>query len=141
MKLTETQNFFYGLPLNYGIKKKKTKHGLFVASRFQHYPSGGGFLAAHKDDAAIKTAKRLGIDLYYNLLLIMTKKGKDYKKGGGFVIRNKKILSYEDIAEVGDVVVYNSKTTHGVLDIDPDKLPDITSKKGRYVGLTTLFKW
>mgnify|MGYP005995417919 CR=1 FL=1 len=140
-KLTEIQNFFYGLPLDYGKYEKKTKHNLFVASRFQHYPSGGGFLATHKDDAAIKTAKRIGINLYYNILLIMTKKGKDYKDGGGFVIKNNKIVSYEDLAQVGDIVIYNSKTLHGVLDIDRNKLPDIKSSEGRYVGLTTLFKW
>jgi hypothetical protein len=140
-RLTKTQNYFYKLDENYGILEKKTKHGLFVASRFQHYPKGGGFLASHKDTAAIRTAKNLGLNLFYNFLLIMTKKGKDYKNGGGFVIKNKKIINYEDIAEIGDVVIYNSKTEHGVIDIDSNEFPNLKEKGGRYIALSTLFKW
>ena len=140
-KLTKIQNYFYNLEPEYGINEKKTRHGLFVASRFQHYPSGGGFLASHKDKYAIKAAKKLGIDLFYNFLLIMTKKGKDYKNGGGFVTKDNKIVNYEDSAKIGDVIIYNSKTNHGVLDIDSNLFPDRSSKNGRYVGLTTLFKW
>jgi hypothetical protein len=141
LRLTRIQNYFYNLDSNYGINEKKTKHGLFVASRFQHYPIGGGFLAPHKDTNAIKAAKQLGISLYYNFLLIMSKKGKDYKNGGGFITKENKIISYEDIAEVGDVVIYNSKTVHGVLDIDSNLFPNRTTKEGRYIALTTLFKW
>lgn len=141
LKLTRIQNYFYNLDANYGINKKKTKDGLFVASRFQHYPIGGGFLAPHKDKYAIKAAKQLGINLYYNFLLIMTKKGRDYKNGGGFVSKDNKIITYEDIAEVGDVVIYNSKTVHGVLDIDSNLFPNRATKDGRYIALTTLFKW
>ena len=66
LRLTRIQNYFYNLDPNYGIHTKKTKHGLFVASRFQHYPIGGGFLAPHRDTNAIKAAKELGISLYYN---------------------------------------------------------------------------
>ena len=140
-RLNKIQNYFYNLPEDYGLYEKKTKHGLFVASRFQHYPSGGGFLATHKDEAAIKTSKNLGISLYYNLLLIMTKKGKDYKSGGGFVIRKNKIVSYENLVNIGDVVIYDSKSLHGVMEIDSNKFPDRKISSGRYVGLTTLFKW
>jgi len=141
IRLTKIQNFFYNLDENYGISEKKTKDGLFVASRFQHYPKGGGFLSPHRDDAAIKSAKKLGIKLYYNCLLIMTKKGRDYKSGGGYVINNNKVINYENVAEVGDVVIYNSKTIHGVEDIDSSFFPNLNSNDGRYVALTTLFKW
>lgn len=140
-KLTKIQNYFYNLDEDYGIKNKKTQHGLFVASRFQQYPKGGGFLSAHKDDAAIKSAKKLGINLYYNVLLLMTKKNKDYKSGGGFVVKNNQIIDYEKIADVGDILIYNSKTVHGVLDIDSNSFPDLKTKEGRYIALSTLFKW
>ena len=102
----------------------------------QHYPSAG-LSASHKDKYAIKAKKF--VDLY-NFLLIMTKK-ENYKNGGGFVTKNNKIVNYEDIAKIGDVIIYNSKTNHGVLDIDSNLFPDRSSKNGRYVGLTTLFKW
>ena len=71
----------------------------------------------------------------------MTKKGVDFKSGGGFVMKNDEIVKFEDHCQVGDVVIYSGKTVHGVIDIDPDKFPDLNSSDGRYVGLTTLFKW
>ena len=143
LKLNKLQNYFYGLEENYGEEKKKkpTRHGLYVASRFQQYPSGGGFLAPHTDDGAIRASKELKLNLHYNLLLVMTKKGRDFKTGGGFVINQNKIVNIDDFTEVGDVIVYSAKTVHGVLDIDPHKFPDLNSSSGRYVALTTLFKW
>ncbi len=141
IKLAEIQNYFYGLEKNYGIKQKKTKHGLYIASRFQHYPKGGGFLSAHKDEAAIKTARKLKIDLFYNCLLLMTQRGIDYKTGGGFVINKNKVIDYEKYAKAGDVLIYNSKTVHGVIDIDKKYMPDIRTKEGRYIAAVTLFKW
>ena len=51
------QNKLYGLPENYGNKQRKTKHNLFVASRINHYPVGGGFLSLHKDISAAISIK------------------------------------------------------------------------------------
>ena len=67
----------------------------------------------------------------------MTKKGKDYKNGGGFVTKNNKIVNYEDIAKIGEKIIYNSKTNHGVLDMIQIYFTNRSSKNGRYVGLTT----
>ena len=143
LKLNRIQNYFYNLEESYGEQKikKPTRHGLFVASRFQHYPSGGGFLAPHIDHGAIRASKKLKLNLHYNLLLVMTEKGKDYKTGGGFVVNKNKVIKVDDYTKVGDVVIYSAKTVHGVLDIDPEIFPDLNSNKGRYVALTTLFKW
>lgn len=143
LKLNKLQNYFYNLEENYGEEKKKrpTRHGLYVASRFQQYPSGGGFLAPHIDGGAIRASKELKINLHFNLLLVMTQKGKDYKTGGGFVVNQNKIINIDDFTKVGDVIIYSAKTVHGVLDIDPHKFPDLNSSSGRYVALTTLFKW
>ena len=71
----------------------------------------------------------------------MTEKGKDFKSGGGFVVNNGKIINVDNFTKKGDVVLYSSKTLHGVLDIDPESFPDLSSSNGRYVALTTLFKW
>jgi hypothetical protein len=143
LKLNRLQNFFYNLEENYGVvkSKKPTRHGLFVASRFQHYPSGGGFLAPHFDLGAIRASKELKLKLHYNLQLVMTKKGKDYKTGGGYIINKKETILLDDFTKVGDVVIYSAKTLHGVLDIDPEIFPNLNSNKGRYIALTTLFKW
>jgi hypothetical protein len=71
----------------------------------------------------------------------MTQKGVDYKKGGSFVINKNQVINIDDNTKIGDVVLYSARTVHGVLDIDPNKFPDLKSDKGRYVALTTLFKW
>ena len=47
----------------------------------------------------------------------------------------------EKIADVADVLIYNSKTIHGVLDIDSDVFPKRETKEGRFIAATTLFKW
>ena len=70
--------------------KKKTKHGLFYCFKISTISFPGGFLSAHRDLAAIKSAKKTRINLYYNCLLLMTKKNQDYKSGGGFVVKNNK---------------------------------------------------
>ena len=67
----------------------------------------------------------------------MTEKGKDYKTV--YYINNKVLMWM--IIKTGDVVLYSSKTVHGVLDVDPKYFPDLNSTNGRYVALTTLFKW
>ena len=141
--LNKIRNYFYNLEDDYGEAriKQPTRHGLFVAARFQHYPIGGGFLAPHIDDGAIRASKELKLNLHYNLLLVMSQKGKDYKTGGGFVVSKNKIINIDDYTLIGDVVIYSAKTKHGVLDIDSDCFPDLNSNKGRYVALTTLFKW
>ena len=54
----------------------------------------------------------------------MTKKNQDYKSGGGFVVKNNKVIDYETIADVGDVLIYNSNTIHGVLDVKGEKFPN-----------------
>ena len=54
---------------------------------------------------------------------------------------NGKIVNVDNFTKKGDVVLYSSKTHHGVMDIDPESFPDLSSSKGRYVALTTLFKW
>ena len=67
------------------------------------------------------------------------------KKDKNFLLRayyaNPEIINIDDYTLIGDVVIYSAKTKHGVLDIDSDCFPDLNSNKGRYVALTTLFKW
>ena len=50
LKLNKLQNYFYDLEENYGEREKKNQQGMAcMASRFQQYPSGGGFLAPYDD--------------------------------------------------------------------------------------------
>ena len=139
-KMLLFQNKLYGLPENYGNKQRKTKHNLFVASRINHYPAGGGFLSLHKDTSAAISIKNY-IKNYFQILLTMSKKGKDYKEGGGIVYKNQKIYCFDDYTEIGDMILYNGQTIHGVKDVDPHKHLDMKKIRGRLTAAVTLFKY
>jgi hypothetical protein len=142
-KMLIIQNRLYKLEDNYSFNVKKTPHNLFCASRIQHYPAGGGFLAMHKDLSAINSSKEIKKNLYYNVLLNLTEKGIDFKTGGSFIeVKGKKnkFFNIDDIAKRGDIIIYSGKTNHGVSTIDENTLLNRDTKSGRYVALVTLFK-
>ena len=41
---------------------------------------------------------------------------------------------------MGDIVVYDGRTVHGVEDIDPKEALDMSTINGRVAGFATLFK-
>jgi hypothetical protein len=118
----------------------KDEQGLWSACRIQHYPTGGGFLIPHTDEAAHGAVRRAGIEKSVNLILLMTKKGVDFHDGGGFVELNGRKVYYEDDYEVGDLVIYDETNVHGVDDVDPLAPLDMSSPGGRYTALCTLMK-
>ena len=46
----------------------------------------------------------------------------------------------EDHCEVGDVVIYDGATVHGVQDIDPDVRMDLNTIDGRVVMFASLYR-
>ena len=141
IKMLKFQNFLYGLNSEYGINKKKTEHNLFVASRINQYLSGGGFLSPHKDSSAALASKSLFKNKYFQLLLTMSKKGKDYKLGGGIIEKKGKLVEFDDYTDLGDIILYNSQTNHGVMDIDGNKKLDLKKLGGRLTAAVTFFKY
>lgn len=77
---------------------------------------------------------------FYQPLVLLTQKGEDFETGGGVAEIDGHVVEYEDYANMGDIVVYNDMTQHGVSDIDPHKLYKQDSLAGRMGGLVTLFK-
>ena len=74
-KLLTLQNILYGFSEDYGKNSRRTKDNVFVASRINQYPSGGGFLSPHKDSSAAISSKIIsGNKNFYQLLLTMSKK-------------------------------------------------------------------
>jgi hypothetical protein len=115
------------------------EEGLWTASRLQHYPPGGGFMSAHRDDLVIDAASAVGLE-FLQLLLVLSQKGKDYLSGGGFIIKDNKFIDIEEETCLGDVILYDGDTVHGVDTIDPHKLLDLNTPLGRLVGFITLYK-
>ena len=47
----------------------------------------------------------------------MSKK-KDFKSGGGYVIRNNKQMVHDNFTDQGDIIIYNGNIEHGASTID-----------------------
>lgn len=111
----------------------------FNGTRIQIYPKGGGFLGGHIDQRAIESIADMDSS-FIQLVMLVTEKGTDYKRGGAYVINSKKeYIDVEAHSQSGDVVIYDGNTMHGVEDIDPDKVFDQNNLAGRAVALVTIF--
>ena len=98
---------------------------------FQFYPKGTGGLDKHVDP----------YDFYQSTvpIVIMSSKGKDFLEGGAFVERrNGEHLCIDDVADIGDVVYFNSRMPHGVDRIDPQAATDWLSFEGRWMMLAAV---
>lgn len=88
-----------------------------------HYPQGGGFLDVHPD----------GNHTIPNILISLSKKGSDFKKGGVYYIDKKgNYIDVEEYLDIGDLYTHTTNMLHGVSAIDYDldiNLHDIS--KGR----------
>jgi hypothetical protein len=86
-----------------------------------HYRRGGDFLAPHRDDYA------------YQLILLLSERGKDFEEGGNYVLQDGKHRFLEPELQFGDVILLKSDIYHGVHAIDPH-LPLVeTSEDGRWI--------
>lgn len=137
-KVAQVRNTLYGFERDFAIDK--IEDGMWTASRFHHYPTGGGFLLSHRDIVVPKVHEKEGYKGFYQLIMAMSKKGEDFEKGGGFAtIKGQKYYFEEDV-DYGDIVIYDGRTVHGVDDIDPDKSFNQNKIGGRIVAFVTLYK-
>jgi hypothetical protein len=137
-RLIQFRNLLYSLPRDFTCNG--TESGMWTASRINHYPRGGGFMAPHSDVGTNAVAGDLGMERYVQLILLMTKKGVDYYEGGAYIDVDGKRYLFESECEIGDVVIYDGRVNHGVEEIDPMEPLDLSSFAGRHVALVTLFK-
>jgi hypothetical protein len=135
--LARFRNRLYDLPLDYAVHG--TDDGFWTAARIQQYPSGGGFMVPHRDQYAQVATTERGLD-YFQVLLLLSEKGVDFHEGGAYVDVGDDRLYYEGGAHIGDVVVYDGRTVHGVADIDPMEPLDLQRLTGRLVGVASLFR-
>ncbi|MES2206973.1 MAG: hypothetical protein V4525_09290 [Pseudomonadota bacterium] len=137
-RLTQFRNLLYGLPKNFTCNG--IENGMWTASRINHYPRGGGFMATHEDIGTINVSTQIGMKLYVQLLLMLTKKGVDFHEGGAYILINNEKYFFEEKCNLGDIVIYDGRVRHGVEDIDPSEMLDLSSFAGRHVAMCTLFK-
>lgn len=138
LRLTRFRNLLYGLPEAFTCSG--IENGMWTASRINHYPRGGGFMATHSDVGTASVAANLGMEQYVQLLLLLSKKGEDFHEGGAYTMIGNEKYFFEGECDLGDIVIYDGRVLHGVEDIDPMEMLDLSSFAGRHVAMVTLFK-
>jgi hypothetical protein len=137
-KACRIRNLIHGLPADFCMRRPE--QGLWTAARIHHFPAGGGFLSAHKDKKLPKILLTRGLDEFYQLIIVLSRRGIDYEKGGPFIENTGGRIFYEEFCEPGDIVLFDgTATVHGVVDIDPQKVLDLTTLSGRLSGFVTLY--
>ena len=119
LAMCELRNILIGKPKEFCTFRPID--GLYTSSRVQYYPSGGGFMASHKDNRASNISKLSKIKNYIQIIFNMTEKKIDYKSGGAFIINNNKRILVDNFTKPGDILVYNGLVEHGVATIDSEK--------------------
>jgi hypothetical protein len=137
VRLAQLRNRLFGLPTEFAVHG--TEEGYWTAARVHQYPRGGGFMVPHTD-AFSRTAVEESGAYYAQVLLLMSRKGEDYREGGAFVDLAGARVYYEGDCELGDVIVYDGRSVHGVGDIDPLERFDLTTFSGRVVAFASLYR-
>jgi hypothetical protein len=104
--------------------------GLVDRLQVIQYPSGAGKLTTHSDPSGFQKML-IGLPL--------TAAGKDYKKGGFYLLNSKKeAVNFESEIELGSITSVYPGMFHGVDHIDPDCTVDWKSDRGRwYIAIFT----
>ncbi len=138
IRLAQVRNHLAGLPPDFAIERIES-NGLWSACRFHQYPLGGGFFRRHTDYVAKDVTAEQATD-FYQVVLTMSHKGEHFHQGGAFVDVGETRICLDDYAQMGDIIIYDGRTEHGVEDIDPNTLLNMDTINGRLAGFVTLFK-
>jgi len=132
------RNLLMGLPPEFALGAPE--RGVWTASRIYQYPRGGGFMIPHRDKRFSSLPGEFGISAYYQMVLVMSRKGVDFQDGGGYFVSEGKRVFFEQEYELGDLVVYDDQVPHGVQEIDPGTPLDLQSPLGRLAGFANLYR-
>ncbi len=136
-QLVIVRNKLMGKPIN--CASNTIEDGLWTAARIHQYPVGGGFIQAHRDRTQAAVSEQVHLN-YYQVFAILSQKGEDFDRGGGFIEYKGNHLVLDDYISPGDIVIYDGSTLHGVEDIDPHKVFDLDKVSGRLSAFVSLYK-
>ncbi len=143
-QLIGVRNKLIGKPISFA--SDNIEQGLWTAARIHQYPVGGGFIQSHRDRTQATVSEQAHLN-YYQVFAILSQKGEDFERGGGFIdhqgdtegtLRDRIVL--DDYISVGDIIIYDGSTLHGVEDIDPHKVLDLDRVSGRLSAFVSLYK-
>jgi len=121
----QLKNLISGLPKDKFLQAEPDD-GCVARLSFQFYPSGTGGMNKHSDP----------VDKHQLVVptLVMSQKGKDFQTGGVYAeSESGELIFLDDIAEVGDIILFNAQIPHGVKIIDEEKEEDWLSFEGRWM--------
>ena len=96
-------------------------------------------MGMHRDQTLTRVSKDANLN-YFQIFIVMTQVGIDFERGGGFIEFEGQRLFFEQYCELGDIVIYDSQTLHGVADIDPHRPLDLEQPTGRLAAFVSLYK-
>lgn len=128
----QLKNLLNQLPVDRFLGQR-TDEQCIARLSFQFYPQGGGELHKHSDP----------VDFHQLVvpLLTMSKKGRDFKSGGGYIENQEgRSVLLDDLCSPGDLIYTNASIPHGVEKIDADSDLDWLQFKGRWILLFAVNK-
>lgn len=114
--------------------------GSWTAARLQHYPTGGGFLVEHVDSVLASVHDWAGYKQFLQFLLPLSLKGRDFMRGGGYVLIEGEKVVIDDLMLPGDLAIYSGLIAHGVDEIDPHRPLVLGIETGRVVAFASIYK-
>ena len=138
LKFNKIRNIVLGFNENFCLSKPEKK--MWSACRILQYPVGGGHMSLHKDYVLKSVSKINFNNKFYQLILLITQKGKDFSKGGAYIYKNNKFIDLESNSLSGDILIYKTDVLHGVEEIDPFKKLDLNNINGRVVLMNSLYQ-
>lgn len=136
--LIRLRNQICGSPLEFG--NNPDVDGFWNACRVHHYPSGGGFMAAHCDTHFPVLLENSG-HRFLQVVAVLSERGRDFETGGGYVVnRQGETIFYEEGDSLGNIICFDGSIMHGVEDVDRHKLIDFNAKSGRLAAFCGLYK-
>ena len=132
------RNSLMGKSENY-VREVDSSEGLWTACRLQHYFRGGGFFGGHNDiiidristTSSLRTVQLVGV---------LSRRGEHFDSGGAYIETSSGRIDLDNEAEVGDVIVYDGASYHGVYDIDANHKFTTDSRFGRWSALVSLYQ-
>jgi hypothetical protein len=134
--LLHIRNTLMGVDKDFGAEPKRDK--FWNACRVHHYPSGGGFMNAHRDTYF---PLKLGDKPFYQVMALLSTKGQDFHSGGGYVVSQKtgEKVDLETAGGFGAFAIFDGRTVHGVDDVDLDRVLDFNSVLGRVAAFVNVY--
>lgn len=137
-KMISLRNLITDMPLEYG--NCLCKDPFWNACRIHHYPLGGGHMAAHRDTLFPSLLNEFKIP-FIQMMVTLSNRGNDFSKGGGYICdKNGTRIFFERFNNAGSMVLFDGSIIHGVDDIDPAELLDISKINGRMALFVNLYR-